>query len=344
MKKIITTSVGLLITVVMLFSFYSSAFIANASISQSYETYLADYLLTSEYAQSYINRDFYIPYRKYVEDRRNSDFYQGLLTAWTIATFDGSVSGLKKATAYYETILYDILFGRLDVNATLNDVSSIVDSTKAGTMETLLEYCQNLDESLMADWEKTMDFDTIEQGSALYSELAGQFVYCDNLKDLFSEFNDLQESIDKCKDIAEAIEKISKVKALSDKFDELIIIVTDISTNTNDPALKAACARLNAIMKDNVPDIIMKGAFIAESYVWDIVDDSFKAMWTVVVEDLSGAGFAVKAGQKAGKLLTGWFFSTDKDIECVYSIDALCLLCCNTKYITYFCSILLIPA
>lgn len=323
MKKKFTTVVSLLLTVVMLFSLSTSELSASAGINQSYETYLADYLLSSEHSQSYINRDFYIPYRKYVEDRRNSDVYQGLLTAWTIATFDGSVNGLKKATAYYETILYDTLFGGLEGNAALNDVSSIVDSTKAGTMETLLEYCQNLDESLMADWEKSMDFDSIEQGSALYADLAGQFVYCDNLKELFSEFSDLQDGINKCKDIAEAIEKVSKVKALSDKFDELTIIVTDISTNTNDPALKAACARLIAIMKDNVPDIIMKGAFIAESYVWDIVDDTFKAMWTVVVEDLSGAGFAVKAGQKAGKLLTGWFFSTDKDIECVYSMDAL---------------------
>lgn len=62
MKKRLSTIIGLLLTVVMLASFSIGSFEAGAAVSDSYDMYLADYLLTNETAQSYINRDFKLPY------------------------------------------------------------------------------------------------------------------------------------------------------------------------------------------------------------------------------------------------------------------------------------------
>ena len=112
MKKKVTNVMGLVLTLMLLFTFTVSTFTATAENNMTYDQYLADYLASNSSAQSYINREFYLPYRKYVEDRQNSAVYQGLLSAWEIATFDGSAaSKADKAVAYYETILYDTIIG-----------------------------------------------------------------------------------------------------------------------------------------------------------------------------------------------------------------------------------------
>lgn len=290
---------------------------AGAASSESFDTYLADYLLTNESAQSYINRDFKLPYRKYVEDRRNSLAYQSLLEAWEIMTFDGKVADKTgKCVAYYETVLYDTIYGGLDENSELNNITSNVSSIKAGTMKTLMEYCADLDKYELED---------IKKGTDLYDTLLNQFALCDTLKDGFDAINDLKDQLDKCKNVYEAFEKVAKVEALVENQEQIKKIVTDIGNNSLNPALKLACARMTVIMDDIIPNKIIAGVFAAESTIGDVVDDSFKAVWDAILVDIAGAKLtiAVKAGQKSGKLLSGMLFSTDKDVEYVYAMDAL---------------------
>lgn len=317
MQKRLSTIIGLLLTVVMLASFSVGTFEAGATVSASYETYLADYLLTNETAQSYINRDFKLPYRKFVEDRRNSLTYTAMLEAWEILTFDAKLADKTgKCVAYYETILYDTIYGGLDGNSELNDLTSAVASAKAGTMKTLMEYSEELIDFNLED---------VEKGSELYNTLIKEFVTCETLKDAFETISDLKDQLDKCKDLYEAIEKVSKVEALVENQEQIKKIVTDIGNSTANPALKLACARMTVIMDDVIPDQIIAGVFASESTIGEVVDDGFKAVWDAVLVDIAGAKLtiAVKAGQKSGKLAAGMLFSTDKDIEHVYAMDAL---------------------
>lgn len=290
----------------------------------AYDFYLADYLLSSEHAQSYINRDYYIPYRKYVEDRKNSDVYQGLLTAWNVATFNGSTNGLKKSVVYYETILYDTFFGGVEGNSSLNDISSSLSSIKAGSMKTMMEYFETLDDELMKDELKDVDFSNLKNdGNEIYVQALNHYLMCDSIRDVYGSIAKLKDYVDKCKDFAEVIEKVSKVKALSDKYRELQIIITDISSNTDDTALKVACTNINLILDDILDEIILDGVFVVEDAAWEISDKVFKGVWTVIINDLTGVGIAVKAGQVAGKLSADLLFSTERDIECVHSMTAL---------------------
>lgn len=317
MSKKLSAIIGLILAVVMLASFSVGTFEAGAAVSASYDTYLADYLLTNETAQSYINRDFKLPYRKYVEDRRNSLTYTAMLEAWEILTFDAKLADKTgKCVAYYETILYDTIYGGLDGNSELNDLTSKVSSVKASTMKTLMEYSENL-----IDYE----LEDIKKGTELYDTLIKEFVTCEALKDAFENISDLKDQLDKCKDLYEAVEKVAKVEALVENQEQIKKIVTDIGNSSSNPALKLACARMTVIMDDVIPDQIIAGVFASESTIGEAVDDGFKAVWDAILVDVAGAKltFAVKTGQKSGKLAAGILFSTDKDVEHVYAMDAL---------------------
>ena len=79
-------------------------------------------------------------------------YIQGLLSAWEIATFDGSAaSKADKAVAYYETILYDTIIGDTSKFPIVNALDSTFSSIKAGTYETIFEYCESLDEFELVD-------------------------------------------------------------------------------------------------------------------------------------------------------------------------------------------------
>ncbi len=317
MSKKLSAIIGLLLTVVMFASFSIGNFEAEAAVSASYDTYLADFLLNDATAQSYINREYSIPYRKYVEDRRNSLTYTAMLEAWEILTFDAKLADKSgKCVAYYETILYDTIYGGLDGNSELNDLTSKVSSVKASTMKTLMEYSEDL-----VDYE----LEDIKKGTDLYNTLIKEFVACEALKDAFENISDLKDQLDKCKDLYEAVEKVAKVEALVENQEQIKKIVTDIGNSTANPALKLACARMTVIMDDVIPDQIIAGVFASESTIGEAVDDGFKAVWDAVLVDVAGAKLtiAVKTGQKSGKLAAGMLFSTDKDVEHVYAMDAL---------------------
>lgn len=317
MQKRLSAIIGLILILVMIVSFSVETFNISAASSESYDTYLADYLLTDKTAQSYINRDFKLPYRKYVEDRRNSLTYTAMLEAWEILTFDAKLADKTgKCVAYYETILYDTIYGGLDGNSELNDLTSVVASAKAGTMKTLMEYNEELINFELKD---------IKKGSELYNTLVKEFVTCETLKDAFKTISDLKDQLDKCKDLYEAVEKVAKVEALVENQEQIKKIVTDIGDSTANPALKLACARITVIMDDVIPDQIIASVFASESTIGEAVDDSFKAVWDAVLVDIASVKLtiAVKVGQKSGKLAAGMLFSTDKDVEHVYAMDAL---------------------
>ncbi len=184
MKRVQQSAIiSILIVVVMMVTFSSSMLTATASNSNTFDQYLADYLTTAENAQSYINRDYYLPYRKYVEDRKNSTVYMGLIEAWEILTFDGKVgSKTDKAVAYYETILYDAICGNINNFPIINSLDSTYSSVKADTFETIFEYCESLDEYTTID---LVELDQIKIGDDLFNQLTGQLRLCNELSSAF---------------------------------------------------------------------------------------------------------------------------------------------------------------
>ena len=323
MQKKITAALGLMITLVMLFTFSVSTFSATAATSTTYDQYLADYLISSAEAQSYINRDYYIPYRKYVEDRKNSDVYQGLLAAWEIATFNGSAaSKADKAVAYYETILYDTIVGDTSSFPIVDTLDSTFSSIKAGTYKTIFDYCASLDEFELVD---LVELEDISLNDPLFNDLVKQLSLCQELKESFKLLDTASDVIGDAKTIVEVIDRVSALEALTENKNQMKQILTDINTSTSDPALALACLKMSSVLDDTYSsDTVIKGLLAGEGLV-KVYDKATGAAWDMVLEAAVGAGLtvAVKAGQKLGKLGAGILFSTDKDVECVYSMTAL---------------------
>ena len=313
-----------LMVVVMFVSFVASNIGAAAATAETYDQYLADYLISSSEAQSYIRRDYYLPYRKYVEDRKNSAAYQGLLTAWEVATFSGSAaSKANKAVAYYETILYDSIIGDITSCAPIvNTLDSTFSSIKASTYKTIFDYCESLDEFALVD---LVELEDISLDDPLFNKLVKELAICENLKESFKLLDTATDVIGDAKTIVEVIDRVSALEALTENKIQMQKVLTDINASTSDSALAAASLKMITVLDETYSsDAVIKGILAGEGLV-KIVDKASGAVWDMVLETAVGAGLtvAVKTGQKLGKLGAGILFSTDEDVECVYSMNAL---------------------
>ncbi|MCM1227982.1 MAG: hypothetical protein NC320_11285 [Clostridium sp.] len=295
-----------------------SAFSASEKVTDDYQIYLADYICESSVAQDYINRKYSLPYRTYVEDRRESTAYQAMLTAWEIATFDGKIiDGVaEKEVGYYETVLYDTICGGVNGIKELSDVSKIVKSTEAGTVSKMMEMSSKLED---------VKLDDVLIGSDKMYEIIDIMSKLDGLKDAFKVIDKTSDILTKCNDAYEVIEKVSTLQVLLESQNESKQIIQDIANNTDNAALKKACENMIMMSDNTIPEAFTSAIFIAESSITDAVDEAYSELWDTVIEDLVGKGYglAVKVGQKSGKLASNLLFSTDADVEHVYAMNAL---------------------
>ena len=80
---------------------------------------------------SYMVNDYVSPNHMFVENLRTEYGWDGLLTAWRIATFDGGseVSQITKEASYYEAFLFNILYDESTKSLGTSFVSSLASST-----------------------------------------------------------------------------------------------------------------------------------------------------------------------------------------------------------------------
>lgn len=78
-----------LIVCMLAIGFGASYISVNAATEvQTWNQYKADYYLDYSPYSYYMSDDFNVPYRTIVEENSKSDVFNGLLTAWQIATFE----------------------------------------------------------------------------------------------------------------------------------------------------------------------------------------------------------------------------------------------------------------
>ena len=294
-----------------------------ATTDQSYDQYLSDYFLSDVTARHYINHDLVLPYRKFVEDRQEPVF-QGLLAAWEIATFDGTAAGkADKAVAYYETILYDTIIGDVEsglpIIETLNSTASAI---KAGVFKTIFEYCESLDEYELVD---LVELENISTNDPLFNTLVDQLGMCQDLKEAFKVVNKTSDIIGDAKTIVEVIDRASALEALTENKVQMQQLLSDMGNSTSDPALALACTKMVAILDDTYSSQEVITGLLAGETLVKVFDSVTGKTWDAVLAHAIGAKLtiAVKAGQKAGKLAAGVLCSTDEEIECGYSMEAL---------------------
>ena len=103
----------------------------SASNIPTFNQYLADYNYHFNCYDFYKN-EFKMPYRSYVETRKDDPVYQGLLAAWRIATFELSDAAKysNKEIGFYETILYDVLYQGQDMESLSGSLAKYVKSVQ----------------------------------------------------------------------------------------------------------------------------------------------------------------------------------------------------------------------
>ena len=305
-------SVILLLTSVFCVNFTSSA----ATAEDEYQTYLSDYLLENTVAQDYINRKDPLPYRMYVEQRRNNPAYDALVTSWRVGTFSLSdiTKYADKEVAYYETILFDILLDDESGSSVLDDIDNLTDSIYASSFKKLYSmYSEIMKPNAALMDTSSNEYKQFMKASKELKGMSKAFELIDNVDKYYSY----------CTDTADFVKKCSQVQSVAVNYSMLGDILTDISSRTSNLALKAACTEFRGMINSSVDNLLVQEIFIERKGAKILADDILSEIWTSVLEICTEFGFAIKAGQAMGKISAGILFNTDKDIEHVYKMYAL---------------------
>ena len=104
----------------------------------TYNQFLADDIYENGHGRRYslYKNDFSTPYRAYVQKYKSDPTWQSLLGAWRIATFSLSdiTSYSNKEVAYYETILFDMLYQGNDVLSLTGELKKAANSIEISTL------------------------------------------------------------------------------------------------------------------------------------------------------------------------------------------------------------------
>jgi hypothetical protein len=93
--------------------------------------------------------------------------------------------------------------------------------------------------------------------------------------------------------------------------------------HTSNLAMSKAIDNMILVCSENTSEESVTASFTSDMVVGELLDYLLGEIWTGVLKHLNLYGYAVNAGQAAGKLLTGWLFGTDESVEMYYSACAL---------------------
>ena len=110
----------------------------EAATYSNFQQFLADYNLNYNRYSFWVN-EFKSPYRSYVETKKNSSTYQVLLNAWRVATFTpkDDMEYAMEEVAYYQTILFDILYEGEKVESITGRLDKDLKLSKSSLMKTM---------------------------------------------------------------------------------------------------------------------------------------------------------------------------------------------------------------
>lgn len=325
MKRVLITTIDLFLALAMILSFclYPASTTVNATSGVTYDQYFADYIASNSIPQQYINREHYMPYRKYVEDRKNSMVYSGLIFAWKAATFEGDIGEIAdKEVAYYETILYDTLIGDISNNL-VDSIDNACNSIEADVWESIYEYINEFYPEEAASVYSQIE--NISTDDEMFNTICYLLPDCKELENAYGFIDNVSDVADYSKKISDVVKRAAALEAIIETRNEMRQYLSDMSNATNDPALSLACSKMILILDDRFVNDDVKKMLIAGETMNVAFNKATEAVWDSVLDYALGSGLAIaaKTGQKLGKSGAGLLFSTDEDLECVFTMYAL---------------------
>ena len=300
----------------------SALFLASANHVQadqeylSFDQYKAEHYINYSSYEYFMSDDFKMPYRTTVEKDRSSATFNSLLAAWEVATFSGSnvVEMANKRKGYYEAFLFDIIY-------TGTDAVNVTDAMNAGIKATQASVLSKVTKLMDEGYYKDIDVRKLTEES--YAKLVSGLESCGEFNDIFSAVNNVGKYVQYANDIETLVYRMAKIEAICGQSKEYAEVLRDMSKNTTDETLAAACDEMasicDGVMNAKLMDAIMTGEEVVTNVSKWVTDK----IWDYVIDSLGVCGIGVTAGQAVGKWASGLLFSTDKTIETYYEMSAL---------------------
>lgn len=146
---------------------------------------------------------------------------------------------------------------------------------------------------------------------------------CDELTDVFGAIGNISKILSYVDNIEELVYKLAKAQVIAQRSNETAKILMSMQNSTSNVAFKSALDNMILICSNTVSEEAITYIFSTEMITSELSEYVLDGVWTDVLSHLNLYGFAVSAGQAAGKLLSGWLFSTDESVELYYSLCAL---------------------
>ena len=314
-RKVLSVVTSIIMSVTMI-GVYPDNNASAFSKEDKYQLELASYLSSDSVALSYLNQDINMPYRKYVEDRITNPAWISLISGWKVATFDLSdVTEMSlKQVGYYETILFDILKTERESESELENLDKIFKSTHASAVKNVYDLYGNCLSTELSELKKDSD---------KYNQILDTVEDMEEFKNVFKQLGTIEKIIGYGKDLNDILYKCSVLETIAGSNECLSEIFTDIAEYTIDPALEMACNNFAEICSGSLTDEEIQAIFISEWGVKEVSNEIVSNIWEKIVEECTGYGLAIKAGQDMGKLGANLLFSTEEDIEHFFSCCAL---------------------
>lgn len=282
----------------------------------SFDQYKAEHYINYSSYEYFMSDDFKMPYRTTVEKDRSSATFNSLLAAWEVATFSGSnvVEMANKRKGYYEAFLFDIIY-------TGTDAVNVTDAMNAGIKATQASVLSKVTKLMDEGYYKDIDVRKLTEES--YAKLVSGLESCGEFNDIFSAVNNVGKYVQYANDIETLVYRMAKIEAICGQSKEYAEVLRDMSKNTTDETLAAACDEMasiyDGVMNAKLMDAIMTGEEVVTNVSKWVTDK----IWDYVIDSLGVCGIGVTAGQAVGKWASGLLFSTDKTIETYYEMSAL---------------------
>ena len=282
----------------------------------SFDQYKAEHYINYSSYEYFMSDDFKMPYRTTVEKDRSSATFNSLLAAWEVATFSGSnvVEMANKRKGYYEAFLFDIIY-------TGTDAVNVTDAMNAGIKATQASVLSKVTKLMDEGYYKDIDVRKLTEES--YAKLVSGLESCGEFNDIFSAVNNVGKYVQYANDIETLVYRMAKIEAICGQSKEYADVLRDMSKNTTDETLVAACDEMasicDGVMNAKLMDAIMTGEEVVTNVSKWVTDK----IWDYVIDSLGACGIGITAGQAVGKWASGLLFSTDKTIETYYEMSAL---------------------
>ena len=167
------------------------------------------------------------------------------------------------------------------------------------------------------------DIDVRKLTEESYAKLVSGLESCGEFNDIFSAVNNVGKYVQYANDIETLVYRMAKIEAICGQSKEYADVLRDMSKNTTDETLAAACDDMasicDGVMNAKLMDAIMTGEEVVTNVSKWVTDK----IWDYVIDSLGACGIGVTAGQAVGKWASGLLFSTDKTIETYYEMSAL---------------------